>query len=311
MFRGSSVLFVLATLAACKEPKGVEVDPRQLIPADAVAVFGFELDPLRNSPIGPVLHAAMQSDADMRAMLASVPSCNVDLANLRGVFAMDPDADDKLMAVVESPNIGDEDTVRCIDKEFTKATGGKEGILLFETKGDIRATPQEGGGYLIILNENAIAVVNKQWETTVFAAIDTPSSRDTTTPLAKSIEHVDPKTDMWFAMALSDSDRANFAEVEGADGLAVVSATADLSSGMKLDIGLDARDAANAKVLEGSISKMLAEVKPGLADAGMPPTLLDTLKVSTKDAHVSATFDLGKDVLPAVITAMAPLFAEG
>jgi hypothetical protein len=298
------------TLAACTETKGLEVDGRLLIPADATVVFGFELEPLKNSPLGPMLHTAMQSDPDMKGMLASVPNCNLDLANLRAVFATVTDADDKFMAVVESPGIGTEDNVRCLEKELAKATGKKQdGILMFETKGDVRITPQEDGGYVVILNKNAIAMMDRSWENAVFAAIEKAESRNTTTPLAKAAQAVDPTTDLWFAMALSDSDRAGMGDIEGADGVQVVTATSDLGSGMKLDVALDTKDAANAKTLETSLTELLAIAKPGLADLGLPATLLDTLKLSTAEARVTAKLDIAKDAMPGVMTAMGPLFA--
>ncbi|MBC8069333.1 MAG: hypothetical protein IAG13_13440 [Deltaproteobacteria bacterium] len=311
MLRSSSVLLVLATLCACKEPKGVEVDARHLVPAEADAVFGFELAPLRDSPIGPLIHTAMQGDADMRGMLASIPDCDVDLANMRGLMATVVDANDKFVAVIESPNIGDEGTVRCIEKGFAKATGGPSGILLFETKGDVRVTPQQDGGYLVVLNKNAIAIMDKSWEDVVFAAIADPATRNTTTPLAKALAQVDAKTDAWFAVALPDEARAGMTDIEGADGITVVRASADLSSGMKLDVGLSTRDAPNAKVLEGSLTKLITELKPGLAGVGLPATLLDTLTVKANDADVAASLAVDEGALPGVIATLAPLFAEG
>src|SRR5690242_19586510 len=119
----TSFAFLFLALAACTETKGVEVDARQLVPADASVVFGFELEPLRNSPLGPVLHTAMQTDPDAKGMLAAVPACKVDLASMRGLFAMKTDADGTFMAVVESTGIGTEENVRCLESELAKATG--------------------------------------------------------------------------------------------------------------------------------------------------------------------------------------------
>lgn len=312
MTRSTSIALLALALSACTEMKGVEVDGRQLIPADAGVVFGFELDPLRNSPLGPVLHTAMQSDPDARGMLESVPKCNVDLAGLKGMFAMKTDSDDMYMAVVESPGIGTEDNVRCLESELAKATGkAQDGILIFETKGDVRVTPQQDGGYMVILNKNTLVMMSRPWETVVFDAIAKPEARNTTSPLAKAAAGIDPSTDLWFAVALSDSDRAGMADIKGAETLQVVSATSDLSSGMKLDLALDTKDAASASTLVTSLTEALAMAKPTLKDAGLPETLLDGVKLSTADARVTAKMEIGKDVLPGLITAMAPFFAGG
>jgi hypothetical protein len=305
----TSALLCLA-LSACTETKGVEVDARQLVPADATIVFGFELEPLRNSPIGPALHAAMQSDPDMKGMLAAVPNCKVDLASLRGVFATVTDADGKFMAVIESTGIGTEDNVRCLETELAKATGKPlDGVLLFETKGDVRITPQEDGGYMVILNKNTLVMMDRSWETAVFDAIAKPETRNTTTPLAKAAAAVDSTTDLWFAMALSDSDRAGMTDIKGAETVQVVTALADLGSGMKLDLALDTKDAASASTLVTSLTELLGVAKPGLKDVGLPETLLDNVKLSSAEARVTAKLEIAKDALPPVITAMGPLFA--
>lgn len=311
MVRTTSLAVLFLALTACTETKGVEVDARHLVPAEATIAFGFELEPLRNSPLGPALHAAMQSDPDMKGMLASVPNCSkVDLASLKGVFATVADANDKFMAVVESPGIGTEENVRCLESELAKATGkSQDGILVFETKGDVRVTPQQDGGYMVILNKNALVVMDRSWETVVFDAIAKPETRATTTPLAKAAAAIDPSTDLWFAVALSDSDRAGMTDIKGAEGVQTIAATADLGSGMKLDVGLDAKDAAGAKTLETSLNELVPLAKPGLKEIGLPETLLDTLKISTTEARVNAKLEIAKDALPALITAMGPLFA--
>jgi hypothetical protein len=306
----STIVYALFVLAACKQPKGVQVDARELVPLDATGAFGFELEPVRSSPLGPLVHGAMQTDTEMKAMIAAIAECNIDLANLRGMFATVLDGDDRVVAVVEAPKIGNEDTVRCIEKGFARGTGKSDsGLILFDTRGEVRTLAQEGGGFLVILNENAIAVVDKPWEDQFFASLENPAARNTTTPLAKAVAKVDPGSDAWFAVALSDSDRADFADLQGADGVSTITAFADLAKGMKLDIVLDARDAANAKQLETSVRTTLDEAKPGLAAAGLPATLLDHTKVASSDARVTATVEIDADALPGILTALAPLMA--
>src|SRR5262245_25138371 len=103
MSRTAIAVLSLFALAACTPPKGVQIDARELVPADASGAFGFELEPVRSSPIGPLLHDGMQSDADMKAMLATVPECNVDLPHLRGMMAGIFEGDERIVAVVEAP----------------------------------------------------------------------------------------------------------------------------------------------------------------------------------------------------------------
>jgi hypothetical protein len=311
MSRTALAVVSLVALVACKPPKGVQVDARELVPSDASGAFGFELEPVRTSPIGPLLHDGMESDSDMKAMLAAVPECNLDLPHLRGMMAGIFEGDERIVAVVEAPKIGDEDTVRCIEKGFARAQGRSDaGLILFDTRGDVRTLDQEGGGKLVILNENALAFVDAPWEQQFFASLENPASRNTTTPLAKAVAKIDPGTDAWFSLALTDAQRAELGDLQGGDGIATATMLADLGNGLKLDIAMDARDEANAKQLETSIRTLLDEVKPGLAAQGFPAGMLDKTKVSAAESRVTATIEVGSDALPGLLGAFVPMMSQ-
>lgn len=309
MSRWSLTILVFVAVTGCKQPKGVQVDGRELIPADATMAFGFEVGPVRASPIGSILYTMMQSDADMRGMVEAVRGCEIDLDKLRGVMAIDPNNEGHFFAVIEGPKIGDTDTVRCFEKGFAKATGGKDGLLRFKTRGDVQTLAQEDGGQLIILNEGAIAVVDGGWEERVFAAIEKPESRNTTSALAKVVATIDPSSDTWFAIVFGDADRASFGDLEGGDGIMAVSGVADLAQGMNISATIEGRDAASAKQLEGSLRNTLEQMKPELADLGLPANLLDTAKLSSAEARVTATIEIGADALPGVTAVVAALAA--
>lgn len=299
----------LLLLAACSEVKGVEVDARHLIPAEANLVFGFELAPMRGSLFGPLLYAAAQSDPDLKAVLAAVPNCKVDLADLRVTFAGMLDQDDRFIAVVESPGIGEEDTIRCIEQEQARAHGRDvPWMLLFETRGDVRTIPQEGGGKLIILNKNTVVMTEAAWESAVFTAIEKPEARVTTSPLASGALAIDAKTDAWAVMALSDAERAAFTELRGADGVAAVAATGDLGAGLGFTLTFAMQSAAKATELKGAIDELLAAVKQ---DPGpWPADLVGAVATAAQDTQVTARVDVSAATLPTLMTSLAPLFAE-
>lgn len=304
MSRWSIALVALATVTACKEPKGVQVDGRELIPLEATVAFGFEVGPLRASPIGSALYPLLQGDGDMRGMVEAVQGCNLALDELRCLMAIDPANENRFFAYVEGSKIGETDTVRCIEKGFAKATGGKDGRLVFQTRGDVQTLDQEGGGKLIILNKNALVVVDEHWQEQTFTAIEKPESRNKTGVLATTVATIDPSTDTWFAIMFGDEERASWSGLAGGDGIAAVSMVADLAQGAKIAASIDGRDAANAKEIEGSLRGALGELKPGLAAMGLPENLLDGLKLSSADARVTATVEIGSDALPGVVTAV-------
>jgi hypothetical protein len=160
-----------------------------------------------------------------------------------------------------------------------------------------------------VLNHDALAFANGGWETGVLTAIETPESRNTTTGLAKAVATIDAGSDVWFAFAFGDADRATWTDLPGGDGIQAITAVADLAQGMKLTANVDGRDAANAAMLEGSLRLMLAEGRSGLVEMGLPEALVDSTKISSKETRVTATVDIAADAMPAVMTALASIAA--
>lgn len=302
-------LLCLAPLA-CKEAKGTDVDPKLLVPADADIVMGFVLDPVQKSPIGPMLGTAMRSDNEVAAGMDAAAKCVTDLGSLRGFIAGQMDGDDKFLGVVHSPGIGDESVVRCIEDEMRKLEGGKDGIIMFETRGDVRITPQEGGGYLIILNKDAIAVVDKPWEDAVFAAIEQPAARNTDSALAKAVAGVDPEAHLWVTAMLDESDVADMGEVPGATAIRSVAAALDLGSGIGIDVDLGLTDSSKAGELRAALPAMMEEVAPSLPELGLPADLLKGLKIEGEGAVVSAKLQIPGDAVPGLLATMMALMGE-
>ncbi|MCX4240422.1 hypothetical protein [Paraliomyxa miuraensis] len=302
-------LLCLAPLG-CKEAKGTDVDPRLLVPGDADVVMGFSLDPVRQSPLGPMLGTAMRSDHDMSSAMDATSKCVTDLSALRGFVATQMDADDKIFGVVQSPGIGDESVVRCIEDAMREADGEKGGIILFETRGDVRITPQEGGGYLIILNKDAIAMVDGPWEDKVFAAIEQPASRNSDSPLAKAMAGMDAGAHLWVAATLDESDVADLGDVPGATAIRSVVAALDLASGIGIDVDLGFTDAEQAGAFEEALPAMMEEIGPSLPEAGLPADLLEGLKIEGEGTVVSTKLQIAGDAVPGVLTTMMALASE-
>jgi hypothetical protein len=296
--------------SGCKQAKGIDIDAKQLIPAEANVAFGFQLDPVRKSPLAPALAGAMRGDRDFSAVMDAAGTCNVSLEPLHGFFAGKLESEDKYFAVIESPGLGDEDIVRCIEEKSTEITGGKKGLILFETRGDVRITPQEGGGYLIILNKDAIAVVDRAWEDAVFAAIEQPAARNTDTALTKALAGVDPSSHIWIAAPIAEADVADMGDVPGADALRSVAMSLDLSAGIGLDVNLGFADAEKAGVFRTAMPTLAEEIAPALGEAGLPTDLLASLKVAGEGSMVNAKLQIASEAIPGLVGTMTALMAQ-
>lgn len=301
---------VVVGLTGCKQPKGVDIEPMQLVPKDATMVAGFSLDPVRKSLIGDALTPAMRADADIAAMATAISECEVNTSDFHGVLATQLDADDRFMAVVQSPGIGEESVVRCMEKEISKATGGESGIILFETRGDVRITPQEGGGYLIMLNKNTIAVVDKPWEDVVFAAIESADARNTDSPIAKLVSTVSADTDVWLAMELGDEERAGLSDVPGGSGLQAVLITGDLDDGLALQGVFDLSGDEDGGAFREGLAPLLKDAAPAFADVGITAATMDAAKIGGEGARVELSMSIGPDAFPKFVESISALMAE-
>lgn len=301
---------VLASLCvgstACKQAKGIDVDPRQLVPADADAVIGFRLEPVRSSPVGAAIGSAMRTDRDLSAVMDAAVECKVALETLGGFVAGKIDGE-SFFGVIEAPGIGDQDIVKCIETEARERTGEATGLYLFETRGDVSVTPQEGGGYLIILNKDAIAVVDRTWEDAVFAAIEDPAKRSTDTPFAKAIAEIDAKSHLWLAAGVSEAAAAELGDFAGGEGLRTVTASFDLSQGIGVVTRLGFTDAEKAASFRAALPDVAKVIAPSLGDVGLPTTLLDSLKVAGEGPVVAAELQIPADAAPGIVTTLATL----
>ena len=297
-------LGLAAVLPACKTPKGVEVEASQLVPKDATIVVGFELKALSDSPIGPAIASSMSTDPETKGMFDGFQNCEINLDSLHGLVA-GSFASETFMAVIESPGLGDEGVVRCLEKELGKATGEGSGLIVFETKGDVRIVPQEDGGHLIILNKNTIVIADAPWDTEIMAAIESPEKRNTDSAMASLIKDAGEGTDVWLAVTLGPAERQEFAEVPGSNSLDGVLIKVGLSDGVKLDASLAFSEETDAGQFRTAVPAMIEMAKPELPASGMPADLLDSLKFAGEGKQVTATWNVKGDALPGLMGTLA------
>lgn len=299
----------LVLLGGCKEPPGVEVDPRQLIPDNAAFVVGFEVDPIAKSPLAGPLQGVMADDPDTKGLISAVSNCEIDSSSLRVTVAATAD-ETAFMAALEAPGVGTKSVVRCLEKEFGEASGESTGLILFETKGKVAVTPQEGGGYVIILNKHALVVVEKAWENQVFAAIESASNRNTEGTLAKAVAEIPKTTDAWILYEPSESDRADLGDIPGLERVTMLSATADFSDGIQLDMGFEFPDTDAAGTFAETASSVLDEAKPELEGMSLPANLLDSATPKIEESTVTSRVTVTNDAIPALLLALGPMFME-
>lgn len=84
----------------------------------------------------------------------------------------------------------------------------------------------------------------------------------------------------------------------------------DLSEGLSIDLQVDFPDEAKAKTFAEGVGPLLDEIKPELAVAGMPATMLDGVKPETTAGKVSTKLVLSPEALSTAMTLLGPMLAE-
>jgi hypothetical protein len=304
--------FVVAgiALAGCTPAKGVTMKSTELIPDKADIAFGMEISPISNSPIADPLKALAESDQDMRAFSAAFVACGVDMNTLKVAMGTTMEgSDEDFVGIAESPGIGKEDVMKCFEKEVAKATGDEPGTLLFTTRSDVRIAPQEDGGWLIILNENMVAVVGSTWEDMIFERIEKPETRAGSGPIAEALKRTNTESHAWATMVFSDADRASFDGFAGAESMSDVTFAVDLSAGLKMHTGVHFSDAAKAAEFKQTIDDTLELSKGEITAAGVPQAVLDSLKLTVAEADVTADLEVPETELAGIASLVAMLAA--
>lgn len=298
-------LALFSLLGGCKKDfEGIQIDPRVLIPADATLAGGFEVDPIRNSALGPMLSPLLSADSDFSSLAHAIEACELDAGTMRGLIAGTM-ADDRIALFIEAKGIGDENMVRCLDKE----AAGTMGLVMFKDRGKVRYTEQEGGGHLIMLNRNLIAVTDTAWDEAVFKAIEDEGARSTDTIVAKAAAEISPETDLWATLAPSASDLADLQDWPGIEDVQGISVLVDLASGMEATLRFDFGDPGKAEAFSHVMRPILAELSPAVTEAGFPG-VLDGVDPTVHDGRVDLTVKVSSEALPGLLAAMGPMLAE-
>jgi len=303
----------LVWLAACTaKPKGVEIDALDLVPTQANLVAGFHVDPIKASPMGGPIYTAMAADPDMGAVVTGFEECEIETANLTGVLAMDIESED-MVGIIEAPGIGSEKKMKCLEREAAKADGEFSGLMIFETHGSVRRVAQEGGGWLVILNPNAVAFVEGRFEDELFARIENPDQRTRPPALAAALDRVDHTHDIWGAFVIDEAFRADLADFEGSEKATDIGVALDFDAGLGMEVRVGFPDDATAQrdAFEGAAKLVLEMTKGEILAAGVPEATVESLKIAKSDDAVSLTGQVPADELTGFGAMAMALMAEG
>lgn len=246
-------------------PAGVEVHAVDLLPSDAQIAIGGNVEQVVDSPLGGILRAAVAAEPDLGKLVDAARECEL-APDTRVTFAASLDSEEDFVLVAEAPRIGEWTRVQCVERAAQREN--TEVRLIYRDRGPIRTVPQRGGGSVMILNKNAVAVVTSPFEAEVLERAQRAQARPPT-ELGKVIAGVDDDAHMWIAATIDAATAARLDEdVDGATALRAVAVSvvftgqgAEAAAGSHFRLGFE--NAASA----AAFAEELDSIRPGLAVA--------------------------------------------
>lgn len=295
---------LVATPGCTKKAEGVQVTLEDVLVADVDAVVGFDVGALRKSPMAAPLGPMLSADPDLGPILSVTDDCNVNLDDMKITMGTTFESEgNKLILMIESPGVGKNDTLSCLEKKASAALGLGASNFHAETRGKVQVALDDDGGYTIVANENQVVLVTKEWSELVLSQVN-GEAKPQPALVADALELSGKDADFYVALHSSPAIAGDLSDLPKADELS------------DLAIRVEASDKADAKVLFGYksaeaantagevIKALLAEAAPALGEVGMPASVGDSLKSSVDGQTVSAEVSLSAEaILP--LTALA------
>jgi|GEM_PF-4201479 len=298
-------LFAAALLAAalggCRsEPPGVKLEASELIPRDAYFALAVDGKAVAGSPIAEMLRtASVATVSELDGIVKAAAECKVTLEQTH--FLAGYVDENNFVLVVESPGLGKLDRINCLDKAARKAAGKPPVRIQYERRGPVRIAKMEDGGWLILLNENKLAITGSTLLDEVFARIERPEARERSA-LGKVIANADRKAGILLT-AIGTEQLYSDMELPPDAGLEVLTMGLDLAAEIQAWVQLEFANEGKAKELQAQLDEALVELKDVLPSMGLDPAMADSLTTRTTGSQV----DIGVTLTPKDLSTLGTL----
>ncbi len=258
-----------------------------LLPADLD--FGMQLNVavIAASPLAaPIKTLAAGAAVEIDGMFQGFSACGLDTTGTHVFLGGHYDsADDQYLLILESPGIGSKKKVNCLERALRKATGEGQGLLSYQTRGPVLVTPQEGGGWLIILNKNVLVVTSEGFMKAVFERIEKPETR-TQGRLAKAMATTDNEAAGSVTMIATEFLQSEL-ELPGVESLRHLNLVFALQDNLITNAQMHFETTEQATAMYSEVAPLLEEAKPAIVDElGLSEDLVESLTLEQVDTSV-------------------------
>lgn len=307
-----------------------------MMPDGANNVVGINLASIRRGPFWKDIQEEMQKSEDAKKFLAAMKRCGVSESDIERV-AIGGGTQGLASGVIalSGKGIGSKTKIKCLLGEVqavaeakmaakkkkkrrkkSKANKQKEvyfsavkvgGHDAFELDGDkLGFSPQPGSPsgklFFIPVDDNRLALVPAGQEKGMARRLG-PNAGPISRTLAGFKSKVGSSGDVML-LGLPERSIQHALQSQGIQGLQSYRAGVDLSKGVAVKISLSMAQAEQAKQAASLITSKVNEQKPMLGFLSLPPTLLDSLKVTASGKEVLATLKLSSKEVGAVRSAL-------
>lgn len=268
---------VLSVTRACT-PTVVKV-ARELLPEDAVAVVGVDVDSLRVSPVFADVEPMLRATPQVALVLASLERCGVGLDVTRA-FTLGVSEGGDLLAVVKADRLGTPATLDCVSRRLESAIGMRPWTRrTHRCHTEIQLAGGQGAG--VVVDEDTVAIASRGWALAVAGRAAGHGQAAWHGTLAWASAAVDTARSTWMAAAVPSW----LVRAHGA-GLRRVGGSLDLRSGLELELGLDFASVAEASRAALELERERRKLQLAAPMFGVPPGVVAGIGVVARATRI-------------------------
>ena len=260
-------------------------DPAQLVPDQADAVLGVDVDGFASTDVGKAVLPALRADLQIGEALTVLDDCGLELARTYAVTAARGPGDARMVAV-QGRNFGSDGALSCLTDELRARSDGASPwtrtILACIDRLELR-----DGSRAWIANDYSVVWARGSFIDEVEARLlgDRPLALPAT--LRDEFARLDRSGQLWLAARLDASARQALPGTWARDSDSLTAAI-DLNAGLRALVSLTAPDVSTAAALREQVVADLLDLSRRLDDYGVSHKLRERARVGIREHTVAA-----------------------
>jgi hypothetical protein len=282
-FATTTFAFALLGLAACKGGGG---DAAKFVPESATMLGGIDFAGIQGTQVWKDNKADFEKDS--KDQLDAMAACNLGLDKWKAAsFGMADGG--KWAVVVVADGLGKKENIDCAHGKLKEKMGGNDPWVSEEEGKVLKNFMMSEGDMAYVVDDNTVAVASKEWAEDVKKLTKGEGKSALDGKLKDVIGRTDTGKHVWVAALADENMKGSAKELGDVGEPQDVAGWLDLSSGLELWASVNFKSGDDATKAKDAAQKKFDEMKPLAGQMGVPQTVIDSVKIDTKDSAVTVS----------------------